>query len=307
MPKVLITAPVHPWLPQILTEKGFEVVLLPAITHEQVVACIHEFTGLIITTRILVDDTVLNNAHQLQWIARLGSGMELINVDLAKAKGITCVSSPEGNRNAVAEHSVGMLLSLANNLIKSSLEVKNGQWLRNENRGWELSGKTVGIIGYGHTGSAFAKLLQGWDVQILAHDIVPKVPVWPHVKMVSRPELLAQAHIVSLHLPLTAETKYYANDLFFNSLQQKPLFISCCRGKVTHTAALIQALKANIIRGAGLDVLENEQLNSYTTEQQSQLNWLLAQPNVLITPHIAGYTHEAYLQMAKVVVEKLGL
>jgi D-3-phosphoglycerate dehydrogenase / 2-oxoglutarate reductase len=307
MQKVLITAPVHPWLPQILQDKGFEVVLLPAITYEQVVACIHEYAGLVITTRILVDEAVLNNAHQLQWIARLGSGMELINVALATSKGITCVSSPEGNSNAVAEHSLGMLLSLANNLVKSSLEIKNGQWLRNENRGWELSGKTVGIIGYGHTGAAFAKLLQGWNVQVLAHDILPKQPIWPHVKMVSKQEVLAHAQVVSLHLPLTAETKYYANDSFFNSLQQKPLFISCCRGKVTHTAALIQALNANVIRGAALDVLENEQLHTYTAEQQNELNWLLAQPNVLITPHIAGYTHEAYLQMAKVVVEKLGL
>ena len=306
MKQVLVTAPVHPVLLQGLQESGTQVIYEPQLDKaglENRVA--DNITGLVVTTRLPIDKTVLDKATHLRWVGRLGSGMELIDAAYAQSKGIALFSTPEGNSPAVAEHALGLLLAVFRNLVKGHNEVAVGQWLRDQNRGSELSGKTVGIIGYGHTGSAFARLLQPFQVQVLAVDKYKTGFDHAYVQQVTLEQLQAQAQVVSLHLPLTPETKHYADESFFSSLQQQPLFISTCRGGVTHTAALINALQQQKISGAALDVLENEKLATLTEMEKAQLQFLTTQPNVVVTPHIAGYSHESYYRMAQVLLQKL--
>jgi D-3-phosphoglycerate dehydrogenase / 2-oxoglutarate reductase len=303
-PVCIITAHCHPWLIDQLNRR-FTVRYEPLIGYEALLAAMPQAVGLIVTTRLKIDARLMDAGPALQWIGRLGSGLELIDTQYAEARGIAVASSPEGNRNAVAEHALGMVLGLLHRQHTAANQIKNGQWLRSENRGTELRGKTVGVIGYGNTGSQLAKLLQPFEVTVLAYDNGKHDFASGHVREASLEQVCKYAHVVSFHVPLNPQSRHMANAHLFAQMEQRPLLVNTSRGEVVHTTDLIGALKAGQLSGAALDVLENERLETYSAGENEALQWLLQQPQVLITPHIAGYSHEAFLQMAQVLFQKL--
>lgn len=306
-PLVLITAPAHPCLQEGLERAGYVVEQQLRPTSEWLLEHLHRYTGMVVSTQPVIDRTLLHAANQLKWIARLGSGMEHIDTDYAASRGIQCISSPEGNCGSVGEHVLGMLLNLLKCMQWSAEEVKEGKWIRDMQRGQELRGKTVGIIGYGHTGSAFARLLSSFDVLVLAHDKYKEGFANEYVREASLEQIQRYANVVSLHLPLTAETHHYADAKFFAALQQQPYFLNAARGALVNTPDLCAALEQHQICAAGLDVLENEQSTTYTEEEAAYKRYLLQHKRVLITPHIAGYSQEAFRKMAEVILRKLGI
>ena len=307
MPKVMITAPAHPCLKAGLEQRGYLVDTQEKISHQELKELIPSYAGLIVASRIQIDKEILSAAQSLKWIGRLGSGMEIIDVDQATSQHVVCMSSPDGNCESVGEHCLGMLLSLLHNISSSRDEVREGKWLREANRGFELGGKTVGIIGLGHTGSAFAHLLSPFGVTVLAHDKYKKGFSGGHIIESTLGAIQESADVISFHLPLNAETHHYANKQFFSSLKKRPYFLNASRGGVVDTTALISALDQGLVAAAGLDVLENEDFASYAVHETDMLQQLLRRRNVIVTPHIAGSSHESLVKLAQSLLKKLDL
>ncbi|MBS1595437.1 MAG: hypothetical protein JST90_14060 [Bacteroidetes bacterium] len=303
--RALITDDVHPLLIEELKGMGYEVDFRPDITAEETANIIAPYSGLIINSKIFCGEELLAKAPNLKWVGRLGSGMEVIDTKACEAYGVKYFNSPEGNRNAVAEHALGLLLNILNNISTSYNEVRQGQWIREPNRGTELSGKTVGIIAFGNTGEAFSKVLNGFDVNILAYDKYKKGFGNDRVKEATMEEIFAAADIVSLHLPLTPETQHLVDQKFFESFAKPIYFINTSRGKVVETTALLHAVKSGHVKAAALDVLENEKIQNLSGAEQEWFDSLVAEKRILLTPHIAGWTHESKRKIAEVVVSRV--
>ncbi len=352
--KILITDDVHDSLLLGLTATGFECDYQPNITDEAVRQIIGEYIGLIINSKIKVDKPMLDAAIRLRFVGRVGSGMEIVDRVYAAERGIAVLSSPEGNRNAVAEQALGMLLSLANNLNRANAEVKKMDWQREKNRGFELRGRTIGIIGFGHTGSSFAAKLLGLGMRIVVYDkylpsnFLEKMPFpisnlrYPRVdteggklsslssthiarnysselgrdydgfnyefstiEAVSLETLQAEADIISFHLPLTAETKHLADARFIKNCRKNVILINTSRGNVIKTVDLVAALKTGKVAGACLDVFENEKTSDYTEGDKTLYKKLFDFENVVVSPHVAGWTVESKERLAKILLKKI--
>jgi D-3-phosphoglycerate dehydrogenase / 2-oxoglutarate reductase len=358
--KILITDDVHASLLEGFKTAGFDCTYIPKTTDEEVRRIIGDYVGLIVNSKINVDHAMFAAAPKLRFVGRLGSGMEIVDLKAAKAFGVAVLSSPEGNRNAVAEHALGMLLSLSNNLIISDKEVKSFVWQREKNRGFELRGRTIGIIGFGHTGSSFAAKLLGLGMRVLVYDkylptgFLDKFP-FPRASKLGYPRfdtegvesresktlgqnfdgvnyefstieavdlftIQQEADIISFHLPLTAETKHFADEQFFNACAKPVIILNTSRGNVVKTKDLVEALTNKKVFGAAIDVFENEKIIStiptsdienpkYTEgghfEIISDYKQLFAFSNVIVSPHIAGWTHESKQRMAEVLLHKI--
>lgn len=303
--KILLLDKNHPLITEQLSEKGFVLEEDFSSSYEQVLEKIHLYEGIIIRSRIPLDAHFLEKAKNLKFIARVGAGMENIDTSKAQELGIKLINSPEGNKDAVAEHVIGTLLVLMNRLFISSNEVKKGIWLREENRGEEILGKTFGIIGYGNMGKAVAKRLSGFGCKTIFYDIKPNLSD-EFATQVSLQELQENADILSLHTPLTEDTLYMIDEEFISKMKKNFYFINTARGKNLKTSALVNALKSGKIKGACLDVLEYEKTSFENLETKNEdLEYLLNSEKTIITPHIAGWTHESKIKLAQVIVDKI--
>lgn len=297
----------HPLLIHQLNDLGFINDEDYTSSKDEIISKVHEYDGLIIRSRFSIDKSFLDKATKLKFIGRVGAGLENIDCDYAESKGIHLIAAPEGNRNAVGEHSLGMLLSLFNKFNKADNEVRHGKWMREDNRGLELDGKTVGLIGYGNMGKAFAKKLKGFDVEVLCYDIKENVGD-ENCKQVSLKELQEKTDVLSLHTPQTPLTIGMINKEFINQFSKPFWLINTARGKSVVTKDLVDALKSKKILGAGLDVLEYEKAsfeNLFSSELPEAFQYLINSENVLLSPHVAGWTIESKEKLAQTIADKI--
>jgi len=306
--RILFLDEVHPSLEDALKENGYSCEQDYLSTYSEILEKIDQYFGIVIRSRIPIDKELLERARNLHFVARSGSGLENIDVQSAEERGIKVYSSPEGNNNAVGEHAVGMLLMLFNKLNTADAEVRKGIWLREENRGLELGARTVGIIGFGNTGSALAKKLSGFGCTILAYDKYKKNYAPDYVKETSLEELKEKADIISIHLPLSEETNYYVDREFIASVTSPFYLVNTARGKQVNTADLVEGLESGKVKGACLDVLEYEKQSLQGLESDllpDAYSRLIQFPNVVLTPHVAGWTVESYEKLSSVLAEKI--
>ncbi|WP_161888324.1 NAD(P)-dependent oxidoreductase [Pontibacter russatus] len=303
--RILIIDEMHPSLFPMLDEIGAEADYRPDIPPAEVRQALAGFDGLILRSKVRVTASTLELAERLKFVARAGAGLDNIDVQALQDRSIALLGANEGNRQAVGEFTLGLLLALVRHIVRGDRQVRDKLWVREPNRGEEISGKMIGIIGYGNMGQNFARVLGGFNCRILAYDCFAPEKVQPPAERVSLEELQAQAEVVSLHIPYIPENLGLANDAFFEAFRKPIWFLNTSRGDVVDQAALVRHLKSGKIKGAALDVLENEKLQTFTTAQQENFGYLTAADNVILTPHIAGWTHESYVKINEVLVGKI--
>lgn len=306
--RILITDDTHPVLLTKLRKAGFVCDVKTDIGYDETLAIVGDYDALVVRSKIPVDRRFIDHAGHLLCIGRVGAGMETIDVAYAESRGIRCLNSPEGNRTAVGEHAVGLLLALFDKICKADREVRSGLWLREDNRGLEVSGKTVAIIGFGNMGSSYARCLSGFGCNIIAYDKYKTGYAPDYVTEVSLQQCFEQADVVSFHVPLTDETRYYADSHFLNSFAKSIYLINTSRGAVVQTSALVEALKNCKVAGAALDVLEYENMakDGLSAENMPEdMKYLTKCQNVVLTPHVAGWTEESKVKLAAVLADKI--
>ncbi|MDD3132387.1 MAG: hydroxyacid dehydrogenase [Bacteroidales bacterium] len=306
--KVLFIDTAHPVLTEELTRMGYQCDYFENYSRNDYLRIIGQYFGIIIRGKIKLDAEMLTAARQLKFIGRVGAGMENIDVAYAESMDIACLNAPEGNRDAVGEHAVGMLLMLMNRLRIADREVRQGVWLREENRGTEIKGKTVAIIGYGNMGGAFARVLKGFGANVIAYDKYKSNYSDDFVSESDMQTIFDEADIVSLHLPLTPETLFLVDANYLKKFRKNIYLINTARGRNVKTADLVKQMKAGKVLGAALDVLEYEKLSFEALDQQSlpeDFTWLIRSDQVVLSPHIAGWTHESNYKLAKTIVDKV--
>lgn len=304
-PSILIADEMHPSLFTMLGEVGFTYAYQPKITRAELLEQLASFDGLIIRSKTTVDEALLRQAPHLQFIGRAGAGLDLIDLDATERRGIRVFHAGEGNRDAVAEHVVGMLLALLANILKADREVRQGIWDREGNRGYELGSLTVGLIGYGNNGKATAQRLGGFGCRVLAYDKFLTNYGDAFAEEATLEQIMAEADVLSLHVPLTDETRMMVDDTFIGRFTKPFYLVNIARGEITSLAALVRGLESNKVRGACLDVLENEKLAKLTPDQQRDFDYLRQSDRVVLTPHVAGWTHESYVRINEVLVRQL--
>ena len=307
MKRVLIADRTHEVLEERLREAGFEVYVEPDHDYESLARVAQGFDGLVVRSKVIIDKAFIDRVPSLRCIGRVGAGMETIDVDYAESKGIRCLNSPEGNRDAVGEHAVGLLLALLDNIARADAEVRQGLWRREANRGLELGSLTVGIIGYGNMGQAFAKRLSGFGCRVVFYDkYIDNLDNLDNLERVSLETLQREADVVSFHVPLTDETRHYLDDAFIEAMAKPFFLLNTARGAVVDTEALARGLECGKVRGAALDVLEYENMQADALgEVPLSVQYLMRSPLTVLTPHVAGWTVESKYKLAAVLAEKM--
>ncbi|WP_020529986.1 NAD(P)-dependent oxidoreductase [Flexithrix dorotheae] len=307
MIKCLIIDPAHPSIIPLLEKIGVSPDYRPDITKEEVYDILGDYEGLIVRSKMKLDEKLLAKGEKLKFIARAGAGVDQIAADVLEKRQIKLFNAPEGNRDAVGEHTVGMLLCLLNKMHLANLEIRKKQWRREENRGYEIKGKTVGLIGYGNMGKAVAKRLSGFGCEVIAYDIRKNIKGDENGRLVSKEELFEKTDILSLHIPLNDFNRALIDEAYLSGFKKNIYLINMARGEVLPFKAIRKALESGKVIGAALDVLENEKLDTLTPEQSADFDYLCSCDNVLLTPHVGGWTFESYNRINEVLVEKIDI
>lgn len=303
--KVLIIDDMHESITSLLTGIGLESDYKPDISKEELLSIIGNYEGILVRSKVFFGKDIIEKAAKLRFIGRAGAGLDNLDVEELSRRNIKLLNAPEGNRDAVGEQAIGMLLCLMNNVLRADREVRQQTWDREGNRGYELMGKTVGIIGYGYMGKAFARRLASFGCRVLAYDKYKKEYGDEFAKAATMEELQKEADILSLHIPLTSETKFMVSEEYLNAFKKPFWFINTARGEIVKIVEIAKAIQSGKIRGAALDVLENEKIKNLTPEQQEAFDYLKTSDKVLLTPHVAGWTFESYRKINETLVDKI--